>query len=140
MPEPIINFTYNWNSKLFCKFFSTIRLHNPHKYAVGNRYHIQLNSKDIGPGIIRAITPFRLDRFTPSMALLDMGYPLDEAKKVILNMYKAKNINWSTQILDFMVIEMPEKIVIPFPDELFGTWQDAPDPVDNQPKTLFTQS
>jgi hypothetical protein len=43
-----IRFSYNWNNKLDNKAFTTIRLHNPKKYSVGNEYNIQINDQHKG--------------------------------------------------------------------------------------------
>ena len=144
MPEPTINFTHNWNSKLFCKCFTTIRLKNDYKYQVGRTYHIQLGGKDIGPGVIAAISDFKLSGLNNFMAQIDTGYSVEAAKQVILTMYKNRGLNWDTQLLSFILIEMPEKQVMPLPESFFGTWQDAPeteaDKAANFPKSLFAKS
>lgn len=35
-----LRFTYNWNNKLLCKTFTSIRMYNPVKYEVGNIYRV----------------------------------------------------------------------------------------------------
>lgn len=37
-----IKFSYNWNQKLNCKAFTTIRIHNDGKYVVGEIYNVYL--------------------------------------------------------------------------------------------------
>lgn len=107
MSRPSINFSWNWNSKLYCKCFTTIRIANPHKYN-------QLNGRDLGPGIIRDIKPFVIGWLTPFMAMLDMGLTVEKAKQTILTMYKNKGFNFY-----FILIEQPEKIPYPLPTEFF---------------------
>ena len=33
-PENLITFSHDWNNKLQCRYFTTIRIHNPTKYQV----------------------------------------------------------------------------------------------------------
>ncbi|MGZ3999590.1 MAG: hypothetical protein ACXVIY_03130 [Mucilaginibacter sp.] len=122
--RPVITFSWNWNAKLFCKCFTTIRIHNPGKYVIGRSYDIRLNDHDMGTGIIRTISQFRLDQFNDNMALIDMGMPAAKAKATLLTMYKNKNFNWDTQLFDFILIEQPDKVLL-IPDELFGHYVDA---------------
>ena len=34
-----IRFSYNWNNKLNCHSYTTIRIHNPSKYEINIRYN-----------------------------------------------------------------------------------------------------
>ena len=43
-----LTFDQNWNNKLNCKAFTTIRLHSMTKNRVGEKYYIYLNDKWIG--------------------------------------------------------------------------------------------
>lgn len=119
-----INFSWNWNGQLFSRWILTIRPHNPGKYQVGNRHDIQLNQRDIGQGIIREIDVFRLSQLTNKIAGISMGLCLEKAKATLLTMYKNKGFDWEKQEFDLLLIEMPEKIMLPFPDELFGRYVD----------------
>jgi hypothetical protein len=120
MPEPTITFTYNWNGKLCCKCFTTIRLKNDYKYQVNSSYKIMLNKDDIGTGVIRSIIDFKMSHLTIYMALLDMAYPVEQCKEVLLTMYKNRNINWDTQLLSFILIEQPKKHIFRLPHEIFN--------------------
>jgi len=143
MSEPTINFSHNWNAKLFGKAFTTIRLANNYKYQVGTRYLITLGGKHIGPGFIRDIKVFKLNQLTEFMAFVDTGYNLETSKEIILKMYKNKNIDWQTQQLMYILIEQPEKTVMPVPDFLYYIETDAPitpaTRADAFPKTLFSK-
>lgn len=43
---PTIDFSYNWNGKLNCNSFTTIRLANPNKYQIGLDYLVKLNTSE----------------------------------------------------------------------------------------------
>lgn len=45
--EKHIRFSYNWNNKLNCKAFTTIRLHSPERYFLGAKFNVYLNGKPI---------------------------------------------------------------------------------------------
>ena len=125
MNRPIINFSWNWNGKLFCKCFTTIRIRNDYKYQVGNEFDIQLHGKDLGPGVIRSITHFTLDKLTANMSYLDTGYSINKCKQTILTMYKNKNLDWNSQQFSFILIEQVEKVLLPFPDCLHYPYEKA---------------
>lgn len=87
-----IKFTYNWNNKLGCKAFTTIRLHNPGKYRVGENYEIYLKDgnewKYLGVAECKAIRTFRKSKINEFVAFLDTGYPSNACHKIISRMYK----------------------------------------------------
>lgn len=104
-----INFSQNWNNKLSGKAFTTIRLHNPHKYKLGDNYEVAIKEKPLGTASLvdlKKITLRMLDNFT---ARLDTGYSANDTIKLLQQMYKNKNINWDTQILDVCLFVMHEK-------------------------------
>ncbi len=100
-----ISFSENWNNKLNCACFSTIRLHNPVKYAVGNKFKVTLKGQlKPHPAAVRTVTTFRLEQLTEGMALLDTGYSKSETIKIIQKMYKNKITNLQTQLFDFVIL------------------------------------
>lgn len=42
----VVKFAFNWNNKLNCHSFTTIRRHDPLKYAVGNVHQILMKTHD----------------------------------------------------------------------------------------------
>jgi hypothetical protein len=87
-----IRFSYNWNKKLDCKAFTTIRLNNQ-KYKIGEVYEIILEEKNkelqyLGTAMIehiKTIWKSEMDLFT---AFLDTGYNANQTKALIDKMYK----------------------------------------------------
>lgn len=96
-------FSFNWNNKIHCKAFTTLRLHQPNKYIVGNTYFIHLKGDPIKHAEIIAIKTILLKDINPFIAFIDTGYSVDECKKIIQRMYK--NSNWETQKIDFILLK-----------------------------------
>lgn len=90
-----ITFGYNWNGKLNCDYYTTIRLHNPKKWAVGDIKEVWLASgakwEQIESVEIIGVKTFRLEQLTDWMAYLDTGYSRANALKIFRNMYKQEN-------------------------------------------------
>ncbi|HPA71674.1 MAG TPA: hypothetical protein PKY31_05375 [Spirochaetota bacterium] len=95
-----ITFSYNWNNKLDCKAFTTIRLHNPYKYRVGSIYRVGEVNHDFTVKIIDIkVIPF--GKINEYMARIDTGYSLEECKNIMRKMYA--DIEDSTKI-DFILL------------------------------------
>ena len=101
-----INFFYNWNNKLDCNAFPTLRLSQ--SYSIGEIYEVLLKKKIICTAQIVDIKEFYLHEINNYIAYLDSGYSPDECRKVLKTMYKNKNVDWDTQkirMLLFVKIE-----------------------------------
>jgi uncharacterized protein YqfB (UPF0267 family) len=96
-----LEFSYNWNNKLANKAFTTLRLHNERKYETGKVFEIKLKNSILGTAELRDKRTIRLDQLNSFITFLDTGYGVDKTKDLIRTMYKNKNINWETQLLDF---------------------------------------
>lgn len=97
-----IPFSYNWNNKLDCKAFTTIRLYNPNKHFEGNQVNIWLKGGARGTGTIKAVKPFLLEKLNPFISYLDTGYSVEECRNIILKMYPS--INFQTKQLALILI------------------------------------
>lgn len=84
-----IDFSYNWNGKLNCKSFTTIRLRNDMKYVVGERYRLKIKGERLGGVEILAIKHFYLRELNEFIARIDTGYSKDECEKIIRRMYSS---------------------------------------------------
>ena len=110
---PTIPFSSNWNNKLDCKAFSTVRIRNDNKYKIGNEYTIILKEQPIFQATIVSITHFSLSALSPAMSYLDTGYSPKEQMKMLEQMYKNKNIavyniDWSFIVLIHKLLEESE--------------------------------
>jgi len=98
-----INFSYNWNNKIDCKAFTTLRLSNRNKYKIGELYQIYLKKTFVKNGIIVDIKVLSLNEINDYIAFLDTGYNRDECLTIIKRMYK--NVDFSKTKLDFILIK-----------------------------------
>ena len=87
---PVINFSYNWNKKLDCTAFTTIRVKNESKFYVGRDYQIHLVDKFVKNATIKAIQYFHIKSLNEFMSYVDTGYSLAETTKVLERMYGKK--------------------------------------------------
>ena len=97
-----INFSYNWNNKLDCKAFTTIRIYSVVKHIPGQEVNIQLGGADLCEGKIIEVKRFFLKDMTNYMAYLDTGYDKEEATKIITRMYP--RFDFTKQMLAFILI------------------------------------
>lgn len=100
-----LQFSYNWNGKLDCQCFTTLRLRNAIKFQVGNAFEIWLNDEDKGQAKIIDVKHLYLDQVSDWIALLDTGYNAEKCKEIIRTMYKNKNIDWSKQQLAYVLLQ-----------------------------------
>ena len=111
MNNQTIQFNYNWNNKLNCNSFSTVRIQNPNKYKVGEIYNIILSNKNgkqnvnYGFAKIMAITDFYLEKVTPAMAFLDTNYSQEQFINLVKTMYKNSQIDFTKKKMSFIVLQ-----------------------------------
>lgn len=100
-----ISFSYNWNKKLYCRFFTTIRLANYAKYHVGKLYRIMHKENYAFDGLIVRIEYYKLQELPELVCMMDTGLTKQETIELIQKMYVNKNIDWSSQLLSVLLIE-----------------------------------
>lgn len=92
--QPVTKFSTNWNKKLNCDFFTTLRLRNDKKYQVGSVHKIMLKEngvfRDYGKATVVALRILRLHQLNEFICGLDTGYSVDETKNILHTMYKEK--------------------------------------------------
>lgn len=101
-----LEFTQNWNGKLNCGSFTTMRLHDPIKYSVGAVKQVYL--KGIWKGSARIIDVKRLHLSDINLftAKLDTGLPPEDCRRLIRTLHKNRpGINWDTQLIDLCLLE-----------------------------------
>jgi len=98
-----LKFSYNWNKKLDCDAFTTIRLYNLHKHYKGQSVRVLLKDQFLFEGIIWEVSTFMLDQMNEFVALIDTGYTLEEAKQIIRRMYPS--VNFQKQRLAFILVK-----------------------------------
>jgi len=109
MANQTISFSYNWNNKLQNKAFTTIRLHNPKKYKVGNMFQIELKGETLGTAILQEKRTLKADQLNNFICFLDTGYSRADTINMITKMYKIENLQ--TAYFDFclLVYTKPDK-------------------------------
>lgn len=98
-----IKFSTNWNNKLNCKFYTTLRLVN-YKYQIGKVYQVELKGKTLHKVQIADIKIFGINDINSYVAGLDTGYTVGETKKILRTMYK--EVNWETQRLALILLQV----------------------------------
>ena len=101
---PSIKFQHNYNNKLNCNSFTTIRLHNDYNYSVGLNYTILLGTKNYGVAKLTKKRVLRLDQLNEFIAQIDAGVSLNEFISMIKGFYNQKSIDWRTQELDLLLL------------------------------------
>lgn len=106
-----LHFSYNWNNKLDCKSFSTVRVSNPKKYQLIELYEVTLHVnkdepfKSLGIARLQVINNFYLHQVTPGMSFLDANLSKIDFIQLVEKMYKNKNINFKQTQMSFLVFQ-----------------------------------
>lgn len=100
---PSIKFNRNYNNKLNCNSFTTIRLHSD-QFCKGLNYTIMLGKKNYGVATLKEKRTLRLDQLNEFISHVDAGIGLDEFAELIKTFYDSKNIDWRTQELDLLLL------------------------------------
>lgn len=101
-----INFSYNWNHKLSCKAFTTLRLSNRKKYIVGEMYRIVLKEKLLKYCQIVEIRNIKYSSLNEFVAYIDTGYSLKEVKEILCKMYPKLKNEENTELMLILLKEI----------------------------------
>lgn len=83
-----INFDENYNNKLDCKFFTTIRIQDPKKtYIPGGLVDIKLKRKFLFKAVIISNIIYKLDQINHVSTYLDAGLNHYDFKILMENIY-----------------------------------------------------
>ena len=103
-----LTFSHNWNRKLDCDVFSTIRLWNPAKHYEGKEVEIYDNSVNPGRykgrGKYAIVSEFKLNQLKPAAAMLDTGYSLEETINILKTMYFKKVPDLEKQSFAYIIV------------------------------------
>jgi hypothetical protein len=95
-------FSYNWNNKLDCLAFTTIRLYSAQNHVPDRPVQYTLKGVLKGNGKLKGCKKFLLHEMNEYIAYLDTGYSLEEAKNIIIRMYP--NVDFKTKQLALLLI------------------------------------
>lgn len=104
MANDRLDFSTNWNTKLRCLFFTTLRLRNDKKYYKGATFQTSFQNYPKGKVKVYDIRFITIDKINDWIARLDTGYSANECRKILKEMYKHRPINWKTQELAYMLL------------------------------------
>ena len=108
-----LKFTSNWNNKLACPAFGTVRLDNEEKYGLGRRFQVWLNGRELGRARVVSYKRFHFDTLNDALAYLDTGHDAAYLRAVLGKMYPLTA--WDRQLLCHVVLvwETPVPVVAP---------------------------
>lgn len=98
-----IEFSHNWNGKLFLDNFGTVRLHNPEKYKPGNEMDAKLKNIYLGSVQVVAVRTFEYKYIRDVLSYLDTGKPAHYMAEVIRRMYQQQVVFNANTKLDHVV-------------------------------------
>jgi hypothetical protein len=108
---PHIRFDSNYNNKLNCDSFTSIRLYESEKFKLIDIYDIQLfrevNKQYVSIGLARIqyVKSFCLRHLSPAMAYIDMNLNVIDGQNLLKKLYKSKNVDWHAESLVFIVFQ-----------------------------------
>lgn len=97
---PELKFNHNWNGKLGCDHYTTIRLSNPTKYHPNARFQVCLKGKPLHVARVVQVRQIKPSQINDWIAYLDTGYDAQETRKIIQTMYKSLDLT-----LDWILLE-----------------------------------
>lgn len=117
----VIRFDRNWNNKLSCECFTTIRLKDP-LYRKGNTLKLLLLEngvyRTLGTVRILEAKPLRLHQVNEFLSRLDCGMGIDGFTQMLHGMYREKVKDLHTQDLVMLLLERVREKQLTSP--LFG--------------------
>lgn len=112
-------FSTNWNNKLECDCFSTIRIYNPSKHFRGNQFDVFLQRKYKGKVVVLGVIKTYLDKLNDYVCYLDTGYNKLETIDLFKKIYKSKNIDFSKKQITILLLQKVD-LVNPKQEKLFN--------------------
>lgn len=97
-----LKFSYNWNNKLDCKAFTTLRLSD--RFKVGQQYEIILKDESKGIAMVKDVRYTLLNQINEFVARIDTGYSMGECRNILTRMYKNKNVDWETKRISLILL------------------------------------
>ena len=86
-----LKFSYNWNNKLNCKAWTTLRKRTD-KYKVGELYDVYLKNQYMGKAELISITKTSSPKLNAYVCYLDTGYGVAQTQQILKRMYKRDDV------------------------------------------------
>ena len=101
-----LEFSTNWNNKLDCKCFTTIRIYNARKHFKGNVFDVFLKNQHKSKVEILSVGNIKINDLTDYICYLDTGYSRAETIEILHKMYP--RIDFKTQHLAIVLLKIIE--------------------------------
>lgn len=82
-----LSFSTNWNHKLYCTCWTTIRLKNDRKYVRGQVYEVYLKDEFLGSAQLIGIRQISRGKINEYISHLDTGYDVPAVQDILGKMY-----------------------------------------------------
>lgn len=98
------DFSTNWNNKLQCDYYTTLRLSG--RYERGRTYEVWHKGQFLHHARVMGKKTLSMDTITEWIAYIDTGYSREECCKIIRRMYpKIDDIQWQVQPIYFYLLK-----------------------------------
>lgn len=101
-----LEFSTNWNNKLDCKCFTTIRVYNPTKHFHGNKFEVHLQKKYKAKVEVLSVGVIKIKDLTDYICYIDTGYSKQETIEILYKMYP--RIDFKNQYLTILLLKKIE--------------------------------
>lgn len=98
-------FSTNWNKKLECDYFTTLRLYNLKKFQKGKILAVTGPKNIAFDAEIVDVKNVSVNTISDWMAYLDTGYSAEETKTILRTMYKNKFPNATNIELNYVLLK-----------------------------------
>lgn len=82
-----LEFSANWNNKLDCKCFTTIRIYNPTKHYKGATFEVFFKNQYKSKVAVLSVGIIKINDLTDYICYLDTGYSKSETFEILRKMY-----------------------------------------------------
>ncbi len=82
-----LKFSYNWNNKLGCKYYTTIRAAVEERYYLGKFFAVDLNGVHVHVAQVEDTWLKDIENLTDYDCFLDTGYNAQETKAILRKMH-----------------------------------------------------
>ena len=89
-----LEFSYNWNQKLCCDYFTTLRLSG--RFEVGEWVLLFLKNAAYGRGIVVGRKVLTVGQLNAWVCGIDTGYTIEETKAILSRMHPGKITDTTT--------------------------------------------
>ena len=97
-----LEFSYNWNNKLSCKAFTTLRLSD--RFNIGDKVEVYLLLRKLGTADVVNKIKIQFGKISDTVAYLDTGYNAAECRNILQRMYKNMAMTNLTTIYLYVLV------------------------------------